>query len=121
VPTLAERDRLDTLLRTLERETPGTSIALDGGWTRPPLERSDGAATLFERAREHGLELGLDLGETSSAGGSDGNLVGALGVPVLDGLGAEGGGSHAEDEHVLVASLPVRAQLLAAILRSPGL
>ena len=121
VPTLAERDRLDTLLRTLEPETPGTSIALDGGWTRPPLERSDGAATLFERAREHGLGLGLDLGETSSAGGSDGNLVGALGVPVLDGLGAEGGGSHAEDEHVLVASLPVRAQLLAAILRSPGL
>jgi glutamate carboxypeptidase len=121
VPTLAERDRLDTVLRTLEPETPGTSITLDGGWTRPPLERSEGSAALFERAREHGLELGLDLRETSSAGGSDGNLVGALGVPVLDGLGAMGGGSHAEDEHVVVASLAVRAQLLAAILRSPGL
>ena len=120
-PTLAERDRLDELLRRLEPETPGTSIELEGGWTRPPLERSDGAAVLFARAREHGAALGLDLRETSAAGGSDGNLVGALGVPVLDGLGARGGGAHAPDEHVLVDSLPVRADLLAALLRDPGL
>jgi glutamate carboxypeptidase len=119
--TLADRDRLDSLLRTLEPETPGTSIELEGGWTRPPLERSEGAATLFARARAYGAELGLDLHETSAAGGSDGNLVGALGVPVLDGLGAEGGGAHAPDEHVRVDSLPVRAELLAALLRDPGL
>jgi hypothetical protein len=31
-----------------------------------------------------------------------------------------GGGAHARDEHVLVESLPVRAELLAAILRDPG-
>jgi len=121
VPTLAERDRLDELLRALEPETPGTRIAVEGGWTRPPLERSDGSTVLFEQARAHGRELGLDLRETAAPGGSDGNLIGALGVPVLDGLGAIGAGSHADDEHVLVASLPIRAQLLAAILRSPGL
>jgi glutamate carboxypeptidase len=121
VPTLAERDRLDELLRTLEPETPGTRIAVEGGWTRPPLERSEGSTILFEQAREHGRKFGLDLRETAAPGGSDGNLIGALGVPVLDGLGAIGAGSHADDEHVLVASLPIRAQLLAAILRSPGL
>ena len=48
-------------------------------------------------AQEHGRELGLDLEEQSAAGGSDGNLVGHL-VPVLDGLGAEGGGAHADDD-----------------------
>jgi glutamate carboxypeptidase len=121
VPTLAERDRLGTLLRTLATETPGTSVTVQGGWTRPPLERSPEAGVLFERAREHGRTLGLDLDEASVAGGSDGNLVGALGVPVLDGLGAEGGGAHARDEHVRVETLPVRAELLAAILRDPGL
>jgi glutamate carboxypeptidase len=120
-PTLAERERLDGILRTLEPETPGTTLELGGGWTRPPLERSDGGAILFERARAHGRDLGLELREVSAAGGSDGNLVGALGVPVLDGLGAEGAGAHAVDEHVLVASLPVRADLLAALLRDPGL
>jgi glutamate carboxypeptidase len=121
VPSLAERERVETFLRTLEPETPGTGIDVEGGWTRPPLERSAGSTALFESAREHGRTLGLDLREGSASGGSDGNLIGALGVPVLDGLGAEGGGSHAEDEHVVVDSLPIRARLLAEILRSPGL
>jgi glutamate carboxypeptidase len=120
VPTAAERDRIDGILRTLEPETPGTSIAVGGGWTRPPLERSPGSTALFTRAREHGRELGLDLHEASTTGGSDGNLAAAFGLPVLDGLGAEGGGSHAADEHVLIDSLPIRAELLARILRAPG-
>jgi glutamate carboxypeptidase len=120
-PSLEERARLDEILRTLETETPGTTLELTGGWTRPPLERSEGSAILFERAREHGRALGLELREVSASGGSDGNLVGALGVPVLDGLGAEGAGAHAVHEHVVVASLPVRADLLAALLRDPGL
>jgi glutamate carboxypeptidase len=121
VPTAAERDRVDALLRALSAETPGASLELGGGWTRPPLERSAGGTALFERARLHGRGLGLELGEAAVAGGSDGNLVGALGVPVLDGLGAEGGGAHADDEHVLVESLGLRAELVARILRDPGL
>ena len=44
-----------------------------------------------------------------------------MGVPVLDGLGARGGGAHAPDEHVDLSSLPVRAELLARLLRDPGL
>jgi glutamate carboxypeptidase len=120
VPSLAERDRVDDELRSLRPEVPGTKVALEGGWTRPPLERSEGSAALFAAAREHGRALGLDLREAAVGGGSDGNLVGAFGVPVLDGLGAEGAGAHAVDEHVLVDSLPVRAELLARILRSPG-
>jgi glutamate carboxypeptidase len=120
VPTVGERERLGAFLGSLAPETPGTTIAISGGWTRPPLERSAAGAALFERAREHGRALGLELRDASVAGGSDGNLVGALGVPVLDGLGAVGSASHAADEHVLVESLPVRAQLLAALLRDPG-
>jgi glutamate carboxypeptidase len=120
-PTPAERERLDEILRALVAETPGTTLELDGGWTRPPLERSEGSTILFDRARLYGHALGLDLRQVSASGGSDGNLVGALGVPVLDGLGARGGGAHATNEHVVVASLPVRAELLAALLRDPGL
>jgi glutamate carboxypeptidase len=121
VAQFADRARLDEILGSLEPTVPGTSLELSGGWTRPPLERSPGSARLFAKAREHGLELGLDLHEISVGGGSDGNLVGAVGVPVLDGLGAEGGGAHADDEHVLIESLPVRAELLARILKDPGL
>jgi glutamate carboxypeptidase len=49
-------------------------------------------------------------------GGSDGNLTAALGIPTLDGLGAVGGGAHADDEHVVVARMPERAALVAALI-----
>jgi glutamate carboxypeptidase len=114
-------EHVESVLAALEPATPGTRLEVGGGWTRPPLERSEGSSRLFAAAREHGLALGLDLHEGSSGGGSDGNLVGALGIPVLDGLGAEGGGAHAPDEHVLITSLETRARLLAALLCSPGL
>jgi glutamate carboxypeptidase len=117
----ADVEKIESALGALRPVVAGTTLELEGGFTRPPLERSPGAARLFEQAREHGLALGLDLHESASGGGSDGNLVGALGVPVLDGLGAEGGGAHARDEHALLESLPVRARLLSQLLIDPGL
>jgi len=117
----ADVPRVERALAALEPVTPGTTVSVGGGWTRPPLERSAGAAALFAKAHEHGRALGLDLREASAAGGSDGNLVGAVGVPVLDGLGAEGGGAHARDEYVELESIQVRAELLARLLADPGL
>jgi glutamate carboxypeptidase len=113
--------RVEAAVAALRPADSRTTIELDGGFTRPPLERSAGAERLFRRAREHGRKLGLDLEETASGGGSDGNLVGALGVPVLDGLGAEGGGAHARHEHVLLPSIPTRSALLSRLLIDPGL
>jgi glutamate carboxypeptidase len=121
VVSAADVPRLEQALADLRPRLEGSSIEVGGGWTRPPLEPSPGSAKLFARAREHGSALGLDLEEESSGGGSDGNLVGALGVPVLDGLGASGHGAHAPDEHVLLDSIPVRAELLARLLRDPGI
>ena len=117
----ADVKRLERILRSLQPTVDGTSIEIDGEWTRPPLERSPGGAKLFARAQEIGRGLGLELQEASSGGGSDANLVGALGVPVLDGLGAAGKGAHAHDEQIQLAALPVRAQLLAGLLEDPGL
>jgi glutamate carboxypeptidase len=116
-----DRERVERALAELRPVNPAAKLELGGGWTRPPLERSDGAARLFERAREYGRDLGLELEEESSGGGSDGNLIGALGVPVLDGLGAQGAGAHSPDEHVELNSIPVRSELLARLLQDPGL
>jgi glutamate carboxypeptidase len=119
--TEADLEWMEQVLYGLRPETPGTSLEWGGGWTRPPLERTPGSTILFEHARAHGLDLGLDLKEAAAGGGSDGNLVGALGLPVLDGLGAQGSGAHSPDECVRIDSLPVRAELLARLLRSSGL
>ena len=121
VRQFTDRERVERVLAELKPVHPEVTLTLSGDWTRPPLERSEGAARLFAQAHAYGRELGLDLDEESSGGGSDGNLVGARGVPVLDGLGAAGRGAHAPDEHVFLESIPVRAELLARLLRDPGL
>ena len=107
---------LEQALRSLKPAIAGTRIKVEGRFSRPPMERTPAIAALFERARLVGRELGIELTEGSTGGGSDGNFTAAIGIPTLDGLGAKGGGAHADDEHVQIDSLPERAALLAALL-----
>jgi glutamate carboxypeptidase len=116
VTTLAEASRIETAMADLRPVLPGARVAVSGGFTRPPMERSPAIADLFGRARVIGQSLGMDLTEGSTGGGSDGNFAAALGIPTLDGLGVLGAGAHADHEHILVDSLPQRAALLAALL-----
>jgi glutamate carboxypeptidase len=116
VSTLAEAERVERALHSLVPVTPGIWMEVSGSFDRPPMERSPAIAALFEQARRIGRTLGLELTEGATGGGSDGNFTAAMGIPTLDGLGARGGGAHADDEHVLIDSLPERAALLAALL-----
>jgi glutamate carboxypeptidase len=80
------------------------------------MEPASGAA-LFARADELSQRYGWGaLTQTTVGGASDGNFTAGIGVPTLDGLGAVGGGAHADDEHVLVDLLVPRTQLLMALL-----
>ena len=40
-----------------------------------------------------------------TGGGSDANFTSAMGVPTLDGLGADGDSAHTLHEHILVSTL----------------
>ena len=75
---------------------------------------------LYEEARAAAAELGRELGEGGTGGGSDGNFTAALGVPTLDGLGPAGDGAHALHEHVVLHDLPWRAALVSALLARLG-
>jgi glutamate carboxypeptidase len=116
VTTLAEAERLDAAIRGLQPRLSGAKLNIDGGLNRPPMERSEAMARLFEQARGIAAAMGVQIDEGSTGGGSDGNFSAALGIPTLDGLGAEGEGAHAAHEHVLTESLPRRAALLAGLL-----
>jgi len=117
VASAAEAARVTAALGALKPVDPGTRVAVAGGIDRPPMERSPAGAALFAVAQAVAADLGRTLGEGRTGGGSDGNLTAALGVPTLDGLGAVGGGAHADDEHVTIADLPWRAALVAGLLR----
>ena len=116
VQTLAEAERIDQAIRSLSPLLPGAKLSIEGGLNRPPMERSPAIVALFEQARQIAQAMGVELDEGSTGGGSDGNFTAAMGVPTLDGLGAEGEGAHAAHEHVLVHSLPRRAALVAGLL-----
>jgi glutamate carboxypeptidase len=111
-----EQERVDATIRALTPVLPDASLEVEGGPNRPPLGSSASAA-LFARAA--GLAAGLGLPPLTRAavgGASDGNFTAGVGTPTLDGLGAVGGGAHADHEHVLTGELPGRAALLAALI-----
>jgi len=114
--TLADSAYIDGAMHGLTAQTPGARLDVSGGFNRPPMERSPGVVRLFEIARACAAEIGLDLLEGATGGGSDGNFTAALGIPTLDGLGATGDGAHALHEHVTLAELPERAAILAGLL-----
>jgi glutamate carboxypeptidase len=118
--SLEESRRVDAALRGLHPRRARTLLEWTGGFDRPPFERTEAVARLFAIARGIAAELGFELGEGATGGGSDGNFTAALGVPTLDGLGAEGDGAHAAHEHVLVDRLAPRAALLAGLLARIG-
>ncbi len=116
VETLAEQARVDAAIRSLRTVVPGASVEVSGGPNRPPLEAA-ASGELFERARLLARRLGQPEPTSAAVGGaSDGNFTAGVGTPTLDGLGAVGGGAHADDEHVLVAAIPACIALLGALV-----
>ena len=115
--TAAEAARVDEAIKALTPRLSGTRLIVAADLSRPPMEQSPASRELYERACRVSAALDLGhLGEGGTGGASDANLTAAMGVPTLDGLGPEGDGAHANHEHVLVASLPRRAALLAGLL-----
>jgi glutamate carboxypeptidase len=114
--TQAEQARIHQAMQALSPTLPGAVITVLGEPNRPPMEVTSGAA-LFARARALAPGVGLaGLTASSVGGGSDGNFTAGIGVPTLDGLGAVGGGAHADDEHILLDQLLPRTALLAALV-----
>jgi glutamate carboxypeptidase len=112
----AEQARVHAAMSSLLPALPDAVLQVSGGPNRPPLPASSSAG-LFSLASSVAAELGLAPLKSASVGGaSDGNFTAGVGTPTLDGLGAAGGGAHADHEHVLVDALPGRAALLAALI-----
>jgi glutamate carboxypeptidase len=117
VRTSAEAKRIDAVLRQLEPKLAGARLFIEGGITRPPMERTEAIGRLYEKARAiAAAELGIDLAEAGTGGVSDGNFIAACGVPTLDGLGARGDYAHSPNEYVRLDDIPPRTLLLARLL-----
>ncbi|MGD0308726.1 MAG: M20 family metallopeptidase [Acidobacteriota bacterium] len=112
---LMDGHRLERRIRRLRPVDARCGIELEGGINRPPLERTPAVSGLYQKAKSLATTLGFDLGEGKTGGGSDGSFTAALGIPTLDGLGVDGDGAHALNEHIRIADIPRRAALLGLL------
>nr|WP_314248761.1 M20 family metallopeptidase [Streptomyces sp. DSM 40907] len=113
VESAREKERVESAMAALAPHLDGAEIVVRGAVGRPPMPES-ASAELFEMARR--LLPGIE--GKAVGGGSDGNFTGALGVPTLDGLGAVGGGAHADHEYLVVDAMAERANLVTGLVNA---
>ncbi|MGV9452198.1 M20 family metallopeptidase [Streptomyces sp. NPDC003635] len=113
VESAEEKERVESAFAALTPRLDGAVISVQGGVGRPPMPESASTPLMaLARSLRPGIE-GVAVG-----GGSDGNFTAALGVPTLDGLGAVGGGAHADHEYLLVDTMADRARLVAGLVEA---
>ena len=111
VPTMSDSDELTAKILNLKSRTEGVTVKVIGELNRPPYEKGNAGAALYEHAKTIAAEIGFDLVDTSTGGGSDGNFT-APHTATLDGLGVDGQGAHTHYEQMYISSIEPRARLL---------
>ncbi|MEZ5402997.1 MAG: M20 family metallopeptidase [Bryobacteraceae bacterium] len=120
IPRLADYEPLMAQFAGLATRDKRCSLTVSGELNRPPFERTAAVRELFGVARRVAAGIGVELEESATGGGSDGNFTGAIGVPTLDGLGGVGEGAHAAHESILVDRVADRVALLAGLVAELG-
>ena len=118
VPTPGAGEEMCARVLGLTPFDPDVEVEVTGGMNRPPYEKAPPIEALFEHAKGLAAEIGFDLGDVKTGGGSDGNFTAALGVPTLDGLGVDGDGAHSHEEHLYRSSLEPRTRLLLRLFET---
>jgi glutamate carboxypeptidase len=118
--TGGEMDEAEATIREILRSSTVADVTTEVeklvDWA--PMEKSEGSARLVETALAIAAELGFELRDAATGGGSDANTTSSLGVPTLDGLGPIGGNDHTDEEYIEAGSIAPRTTLLAALVRS---
>lgn len=118
VPTQALADEYCARILGLAVQNPDVTLEITGGINRPPYQKDAGIQSLFEHASGVCEEIGFELQDMHTGGGSDGCFTAALGIPTLDGLGADGVGAHAKNEQIYFSSLEPRAKMWIRLLET---
>ncbi|KKI90296.1 carboxypeptidase [Bacillus sp. SA1-12] len=118
---IKEMKQVKLLEKRLEKicsssDVAGTKIILEGEMNRPPMEKNKKTCALLSIIRDVGEELGVEIEDTATGGGSDASYTSSLGVATIDGLGPVGGNAHSEKEYLEIPSLVERTLLLATVI-----
>lgn len=110
-------EEIETRIRSLKPHNPRVRLSVSGGVNRPGYEKTPEIAALFLHAKTLAKEIGFDLQDLKTGGGSDGNFTAAI-APTLDGLGVDGDGGHTLEERLYISSIVPRTRLLMALMQT---
>jgi glutamate carboxypeptidase len=118
LPDPQAADELRTKVEALKAQVPDVELDVNFRLNRPPMPRTAATEKLLCRCQAFAVRAGFVLEEAPMTGGaSDANFTAALGLPTLDGLGADGDGAHTLHEHILLSTLGLRQQFWVETLR----
>ncbi|TEU07300.1 MAG: M20 family peptidase [Candidatus Aminicenantes bacterium] len=110
------KDKFTASLKKMKPVLKGAQVRFTTESLTPPMEKSEASSELFSKVKKIASSLNLNLTAGKTGGGSDASVASSMGVPTLDGLGPDGRGIHAENEHLILPSLVERTALLTEIL-----
>jgi glutamate carboxypeptidase len=117
MPNAAIGEEIVQRIRALTPRDPDVKLTIEGGINRPGYEKTPEIAALYELARAMAAEIGFDLVDLKTGGGSDGNFTAAH-APTLDGMGVDGDGGHTHEERLYISSVIPRTRLLMRLMQT---
>lgn len=120
VLTKKDAERVEHEIKAIEPTTEDVKLEITGRFGRPPLVKNKRNTVLWNAAYSIGNELGIELKQGRSGGGSDGSFT-SLYTATLDGLGAVGDGAHSPTERILLEETLQRIAVIVNLLRLPSL
>ncbi|NPU11870.1 M20 family metallopeptidase [Bradyrhizobium sp. 83002] len=117
LPTPADADEIVPKILGLTSRSEGVTVKVKGEVNRPPYVKGNAGAALFEHARSLAEEIGFELADTYTGGGSDGNFTAPF-TATLDGLGVDGKGAHTHYEQMYISSIEPRTRLLHRLFQT---
>ena len=114
--TSAQKAGILSICRRLSPVLKGAKTKASVEGVTPPMEKTPASNRLLESVRTIAAEIGQTLETGRAGGGSDASIAAGLGAATVDGLGPDGDGMHADQEHLLLSSLVGRAALLTELL-----
>lgn len=117
VASPAQAEEMAAKMLSLKAQGEGVTVTVTGGMNRPPYEKDARINQLFEHAKGLAKEIGYELEDLKTGGGSDGNFTAAI-APTLDGLGVDGKGGHTHYEQIRVSSIAPRSELFYRLFQT---
>jgi glutamate carboxypeptidase len=117
MPNAAIGEEIVQRIRALTPRDPDVKLTIEGGINRPGYEKTPEIAALYELARAMAAEIGFDLVDLKTGGGSDGNFTAAH-APTLDGMGVDRDGGHTHEERLYISSVIPRTRLLMRLMQT---